>query len=112
MSILVFIKVVASEEPGARRERLQEFLWRAAEKKDETRMKLTRDEWFSAGRWMGLFLTGVALGLVASAQAVSTTAVQGTVYLANGQAGAGTLNVSWPAFTTANGQAIAAGHVM
>jgi hypothetical protein len=28
---------------------------------------------------------------VANAQAVSTTTVQGTVYLANGQAGAGTL---------------------
>jgi hypothetical protein len=30
------------------------------------------------------------------------------VYLANGQAGTGTLVVSWPAFTTANGQAVAA----
>jgi hypothetical protein len=46
--------------------------------------------------------------VIASAQAVSTTTVQGTVYLANGQAGSGTLVVSWPAFTTANGQAVAA----
>jgi len=45
---------------------------------------------------------------VANAQAVSTTTVQGTVYLANGQVGAGTLVVSWPAFTTANGQAVTA----
>jgi hypothetical protein len=45
---------------------------------------------------------------MASAQAVSTTTVQGTVYLANGQAGSGTLRLSWPAFTTANGQAVAA----
>ena len=34
------------------------------------------------------------------------------MYLANGQPGAGTLDVSWPAFTTANGQAVAAGSVM
>jgi hypothetical protein len=40
--------------------------------------------------------------------AVSTTTVQGTVYLANGQPGSGMLHVSWPAFTTANGQAIVA----
>jgi hypothetical protein len=57
---------------------------------------------------MVLGLLGIALGLLANAQAVSTTTVQGTVYLANGQAGAGTLMVSWPAFTTANGQAVAA----
>ena len=44
----------------------------------------------------------------AGAQAVSTTTVQGTVYLANGQPGAGTLAISWPAFTTAAGQAVAA----
>ncbi|WP_109487624.1 hypothetical protein [Occallatibacter savannae] len=50
-----------------------------------------------------------AFGLVASAQAISTTTVQGTVYLANGSTGSGTLQVSWPAFTTATNQAIAAG---
>jgi hypothetical protein len=84
-------------------------------------MKLTKDEWlFGAGRGMGLKLVlgpvlclmGMALGLMANAQAVSTTTVQGTVYLANGAPGAGTLNVSWPAFTTANGQSVAAGHLM
>ncbi|HMD76544.1 MAG TPA: hypothetical protein VKG86_04130 [Terracidiphilus sp.] len=82
-------------------------------------MKLTKDEWlFGAGRRMrlglalGLCLMGMALGLMANAQAVSTTTVQGTVYLANGAPGAGTLNVSWPAFTTANGQSVAAGHLM
>jgi hypothetical protein len=85
-------------------------------KKEETRMKLTQSEWLRTGRWMGLCLTimalmGMALPGVACAQAVSTTTVQGTVYLANGQAGAGTLDVSWPAFTTANGQAIAAGRI-
>jgi hypothetical protein len=45
----------------------------------------------------------------ATAQGIATTTVQGTVYLANGQAGAGTLQVSWPAFTTATNQAVAAG---
>jgi len=75
-------------------------------------MKLTMDKCFCAGRWMGLWLIAMALGVVANGQAVSTTTVQGTVYLANGQPGAGTLSVSWPAFTTANGQAVAAGRQM
>ena len=42
------------------------------------------------------------------AQAINTTTVQGTVYLANGQPGAGTLVVSWPSFTTSSGQVVAA----
>ena len=91
---------------------------------DDIRMMLTRNAWFDAGRRMGLdlgqclavvlgfCLMAVALGGVAGAQAVSTTTVQGTVYLANGQAGAGTVSVSWPAFTTASGQSITAGHMM
>ena len=73
--------------------------------------------------WMGhgfgvrqrRFLTQVAAGLLTTglaamawAQGVSTTTVQGTVYLANGQPGAGTLVISWPGFTTAAGQAVAA----
>jgi hypothetical protein len=77
-------------------------------------MKLTKKECLRTGRWIGLWLIvmglmGLALGWAANAQAVSTTTVQGMVYLANGQAGAGTLDVSWPAFTTANSQAITAG---
>jgi len=81
-------------------------------------MKQPWDECFGAGRRLGVGLAMV-LGLlqtvpasVARAQAVTTTTVQGTVYLASGQVGAGTLNVSWPAFTTANGQLIVAGHTM
>jgi hypothetical protein len=82
-------------------------------KKEETRMKLTNHEWFGAGRGMGLFLIWMGLfwlasGWMAEAQAVSTTTVQGTVYLASGLPGTGTLVVSWPAFTTASGQAVAA----
>ena len=72
-------------------------------------MKLTMDRCLCTGRWMGLWLIAMALGIGANGQAVSTTTVQGTVYLANGHPGAGTLDVSWPAFTTANGQAVTAG---
>ena len=82
-------------------------------------MKLTKDGWlqFAAqitesarvfGCGVAVCLMLVALAALAGAQAVSTTTVQGTVYLANGQPGAGTVVVSWPAFTTAAGQAIAA----
>jgi hypothetical protein len=75
-------------------------------------MKLTNHEWLHTGRWMGLLLTVVCLmgtSLESMAQApVSTTTVQGTVYLANGEPATGTLVVSWPSFTTAAGQLIAA----
>ena len=58
---------------------------------------------------VALGLLGMALLQMAGAQSFSTTTVQGTMYLANGQAASGTLRVSWPAFTTANGQAVASG---
>ena len=41
-------------------------------------------------------------------QSMSTTTVQGTVYLANGKPGTGTLVLRWPAFATSAGQAVAA----
>jgi len=72
-------------------------------------MKLTMNTCLRAGKWMGLFLIFVLLGVTMSGQTVSTTTVQGTVYLADGQPGSGMLLVSWPAFTTANNLAIAAG---
>jgi hypothetical protein len=50
----------------------------------------------------------MGLAAMAWAQGVSTTTVAGTVYLANGQPGAGTLVISWPAFTTAAGQTVVA----
>ena len=82
-------------------------------------MKLTKNNQLrGAGRRIGknpvvvvlllVGLLGMAQGQLARAQALSTTTVQGTVYLANGQPGSGTLHVSWPAFTTANGLAVAA----
>ncbi len=40
---------------------------------------------------------------------VATTTVQGTVYRADGSAATGTVLVSWPAFSTATNQAVAAG---
>ncbi|HEV2326510.1 MAG TPA: hypothetical protein VGS10_21405 [Terracidiphilus sp.] len=54
---------------------------------------------------MAIWMAGPA----AQSQSVNTTTVQGTVYLANGQPAGGTLEVSWPTFSTAAGQLIAAG---
>lgn len=71
-------------------------------------MKLTEAKRWNAGGWMGNWLIAVILVSSAAAQTVTTTTVQGTVYLANGTPGSGTLRVSWPAFTTANGLAVAA----
>jgi hypothetical protein len=76
-------------------------------------MKLTNHEWLRTGKWIGLLLMMVCLmgmGLESTAHAaVSTTTVQGTVYLANGEPATGTVVVSWPSFTTASGQLVAAG---
>ncbi|MGB7984875.1 MAG: hypothetical protein WCF54_06925 [Terracidiphilus sp.] len=76
-------------------------------------MKLTNHEWLRVGKWLrvltiGICLISMAPGMTARAQAFSTTTVQGTVYLANGQPGSGTLVVSWPSFTTASGQLVTA----
>jgi hypothetical protein len=80
-------------------------------------MNLTKNKRLFDGGWMGLWMMALvsiimAMNWIAEAQSISTTTVQGTVYLANGQSGAGTLTVSWPAFTTANGQAVVAGRTM
>ena len=96
-----------------RRQLLRKMALAAAQhEKDEDEMKLTSGESVCGGMrrmgsWIALAVVTV-LSAAASAQAVSTTTVQGTVYLANGQPGGGTVVVSWPAFTTAAGQAIAA----
>jgi len=68
--------------------------------------------WLCAGRWAGvgvILLLSMMGGWRVFAQAVTTTSVQGTVYQANGGPGTGTVLVSWSAFTTAAGQAVAAG---
>ena len=80
---------------------------------------LTMMDWLRAGGclrvcwivWMGLLLAVVG-NRAAMAQGVTTTTVQGTVYLADGTPGAGTLLVSWPSFTTASNQAVAAGNTV
>ncbi|MFP5237165.1 MAG: beta strand repeat-containing protein [Acidobacteriota bacterium] len=52
-----------------------------------------------------------AAALAAHAQSPSTTTVQGTVYNAAGAPISGTLQLTWPAFTTSASQAIAAGRL-
>lgn len=56
-----------------------------------------------------LLLGGLLLLAPARGQAVQTTAVQGVVYRADGTVAQGTMLVSWPSFTAADGSAIAAG---
>jgi hypothetical protein len=77
--------------------------------KEDTRMKLQWDFLFRVAKWIGIGLTAMAVSWIACAQAIGTTTVHGTVYLANGTAGSGSLQLSWPAFTTADNRAVAAG---
>src|ERR1700728_593455 len=95
-----------------------------SEKKEAMGMKLMKNGWMGysacfAGnlkgtgqrivlRLIAVCLVAIGFATPARTQAVSTTTVQGTVYLANGNPGSGTLALSWPAFTTAAGQVIAA----
>lgn len=62
------------------------------------------------GRPIGrlFLLLSLAASLAAWGQ-VPLTTVQDTVYRADGTPAQGTLLISWPAFTTASGQAVAAG---
>ena len=66
-----------------------------------------------SGLKRGVLLVSVIVGMLAgwsaSAQ-VPTTTIEDTVYYANGTPAQGTIVVSWNAFTTANGAAIAAGN--
>ena len=72
-------------------------------------MKLQWNLWLRAAKWIGIGLTAVGMSWIACAQGIATTTVHGTLYLANGTPGAGTLQLSWPAFTTADNHAVAAG---
>ena len=70
-------------------------------------------KWIKGKAWMSFcvvlwLLVGALMATGAKAATFSTTTVQGTVYLANGQPGSGTLVISWPAFTTAAGQLVTA----
>ncbi len=72
-------------------------------------MKLSTDKWIRAASWLGGCLAWIFLNAGAASPGFTTTTVHGTVYLAGGQPASGTLQLSWPAFTTANNQAVAAG---
>ena len=56
-----------------------------------------------------LFLCLWVLTASGISQTVPMTTIQDTVYRADGSPAQGTLLISWPAFTTASGQAISAG---
>jgi len=59
---------------------------------------------------MGMIvLAACGLGVRAFAQGAATTTVADTVYMADGTAAQGNLIITWPAFMTAGGTAIAAG---
>lgn len=60
----------------------------------------------SAGLACGFFIPGAV-----SWSQVTTTAVQDTVYRADGSFASGTILVNWPAFVTATGKTVAAGSV-
>jgi hypothetical protein len=72
-------------------------------------MKLTMQRAAGAALRTVVCIAWIWMNAGLAAQGFTTTTVQGTVYLANGVPGAGILQVSWPAFTTANNQAVAAG---
>lgn len=74
-------------------------------------MSLKRSCFIKAAKAGSMCILWAVVAWVASAQTISTTTVQGTVYLASGLPGSGTLQLSWPAFTTAANQAVAAGRV-
>jgi hypothetical protein len=80
-----------------------------AAEEDYSFMSLLRIGFIRTMATFGVLWTALALGVFA--QTISTTTVQGTVYLADGSPGSGTLQVSWPAFTTAANLAVAAGKV-
>ena len=63
-------------------------------------------------RWRGVLLLAGLLLLVPTHgfATVQTTSVQGIVYRADGSLAQGTMLVSWPSFTAADGSAVAAGN--
>lgn len=64
------------------------------------------------GRFFCWILSGVFLfGMALPGHAARTTRVNDTVYRADGLPASGTLVISWPAFTTAAGEAVAAGRM-
>ena len=74
-------------------------------------MSVIRRNRIRVEKFAGVCLAWMAITVASMGQGISTTTVQGTVYLANGSAGSGTLQISWPAFTTATNQSVAAGKI-
>lgn len=60
--------------------------------------------------WMSIGLL-LAVTTAAAVAQVATTQVADTIYHADGTVAAGTLVISWPAFTTGNGVSIPSGSV-
>src|SRR6266571_9398252 len=61
------------------------------------------------GRLFYVLLSVLLLTAVSRAQAPAMTTISDVVYRADGTPAAGTLLISWPAFTTADGKPVAAG---
>lgn len=74
-------------------------------------MNLIRRNHVRVEKFLGVCIAWMAITVACLSQGISTTTVQGTVYLANGSPGSGTLQISWPAFTTAANQSVAAGRI-
>jgi hypothetical protein len=75
----------------------------------------TYDRWTGSGSFVGRAVFGLSVIAIAlltprTTAQINTTTVQGTVYRADGTAASGTLLLSWPAFTTPQNQAVAAGN--
>lgn len=70
---------------------------------------IIRKKWMWAQACLCAELILLAMVVLPCLAQVSTTTISGTVYLANGSPASGSLIVSWPAFTTSQGQAIASG---
>ncbi|HVT98814.1 MAG TPA: hypothetical protein VHE33_15020, partial [Acidobacteriaceae bacterium] len=75
---------------------------------DEARNTLVRRVWRAA---LGMLAVAAAIFPPHMAAQIHMTTVQGTVYRADGTPAAGTLLLSWPAFTTPQNQAVAAGNM-
>lgn len=61
------------------------------------------------GRFFYWLLSVVLISAGLAAQSITLTTISDTVYRADGTPAGGTLLISWPEFSTAGGQAVAAG---
>src|SRR5258708_7548164 len=86
--------------------RVQKQTKRAAKERRVAAMLRVNKCW-----WRGmLLLMSLSLWLPMRGLAIQTTNVSGIVYRADGSLAQGTILVSWPGFTAADGSAVAAGN--